>query len=291
MNYYETLGLSSDAKESEIKKAYRKLAMKHHPDRNQGDKAAEEAFKKINEAYITLSDSIKKKEYDQQHIHKTNSFGGFSREDDLNDFMNDFFRRQHGGDFNDMFGFQRGKTQKSIQISLNFWEAVFGVSKKFEIILTKNGVKTKKTVNLKFPPGTEENTAYSVDVEDIEFIVHINILPDDKYTRDHLDLYAEIEIQFTVAALGGTISFPHWTQPVDIMIPAGIQNGEMVKIPNGGISKPPYIGDMFFKVKVIVPTKLNKKQKELLTEFAVLQKEADKTFFNSIKDKWTKFFK
>lgn len=291
MNYYETLGLSNDAKESEIKKAYRKLAMKHHPDRNQGDKTAEEKFKKINEAYITLSDFIKKRDYDQQYIRKTSSFDEFSQESDINDFVNNFFRNQNGSTFNDMFGFQQGKTQKSIQINLNFWEAVFGTTKTFEIGLTKNGSKIKKTINLNFPPGTEENTAYSVDVEDMEFIVHVSILPDDKYTRDHLDLYAEIEIQFTVAAMGGTISFPHWTQPVEIIIPAGIQNGEMVKIPNGGVSKPPYIGDMFFKVKVNVPTKLNKKQKELLNEFAQLQKEADKTFFNSIKDKWTKFFK
>lgn len=287
MNYYDILGVPTNASDEDIKKAYRKMAMKHHPDRNEGKKTSEEKFKQLNEAYTVLSDPYKKREYDKE----LNGARTFHHDPfgvpDMDDFVKDFFN-QRSSMFDDIFN---ERPRNIVEITLNFWEAVFGVEKTFEITLNQNGVKNKKTINLTFPPGCDEHTSYSLDIQGLQITIDLKILDDDKFTRDNLDLYTEIEIPFSVAALGGEIDFPHWQQNVKIVVPAGIQSGEYIKIPNGGIRKPPYIGDMFFKVKITVPKKMTKKQKELLEQLSQIEKGNNDKMFENLKFKWNKFSK
>lgn len=291
MNYYDTLGVKQNATDEEIKQAYRKLAMKFHPDRNQGNKEYEEKFKNIGEAYTILSNKSKRRDYDQsQNNHHTGFQGrGFS-EDDINDFTKNFFNQHGFSGFEDIFNQTRQRDKKIVEINISFWEAIFGVDKQFEIIIHRNKTKEKKTINITFPPGTEDQTTFSLDVEGLEFLIHVKVMKDDKFYRDNLDLYTEIEIPFTTAVLGGTIHFPHWKGSIDVVIPPGTQYNDYITIPNGGIDKAPYIGDMHLKCRIAVPKKLNKKQKEALQQFADIEKQSS-SLFDDIKNKWNKFFK
>ena len=297
MNYYDTLGLKSNATEDDIKKAYRKLAMKFHPDRNPGNKKAEEDFKNIGEAYSTLSDAGKRKEYDQQQKFTGRSTSGFSNNDfdNMDSFTKSFFTQDNFGDFESFFTQHRSPPKpdkKIIEVSLGFWEAVFGISKTFEIILHRNNSKEKekKIIKIDFPPGTEDKTVFSLSVETIEFLIHVTVTKDDKFYRENLDLYSEIEIPFTTAALGGVIKFPHWTGEINVPVPAGTQHDDYLNLHNCGINKTPYIGDMHLKCKISVPKKMNKKQKEVLQQFAEIEKLSP-SLYENFKNKWNKFFK
>ena len=291
MDYYDTLGVKRNATEEEIKQAYRKLAMKFHPDRNKGHKDSEENFKNIGEAYAILSDSAKRRDYDQSQKSQDSDYESreFS-EDDINDFTQNFFDQHGFGSFEDIFSQTRQRDKKLVEINISFWEAVFGVDKKFEIVIHKNKSKENKTINITFPPATEDQTTFSLNVEGIEFLIHVKVMKDDKFYRDNLDLYTEIKIPFTTAALGGTIKFPHWKGEVDILVPPGTQYDDYIIIPNGGIDKSPYIGDMHLKCKIAVPKKLNKKQKEALEHFAEVEKISP-SLFDDLKSKWNKIFK
>ena len=140
-NYYDLLGIDKNASASDIKKAYRRLAMKHHPDRNKGNKESEQEFKKISEAYETLSDSSKKATYDQVGHSAYSSggmgqgAGGFSGAGDFGDVFSQIFG---GGDFGDIFGGGGGRSRSrarkgqdlAYNIELTLEEAIFGVEKK-----------------------------------------------------------------------------------------------------------------------------------------------------------------
>lgn len=292
MNYYETLGVKQNATEEEIKQAYRKMAMKFHPDRNQGNHKSEEKFKSINEAYTVLSNNSKRRDYDQSQNTHQSSFNGFNNqhsfsEDDINDFTRNFFNQHGFSDFNRAFN--QTRQRKIVEINISFWEAIFGVDKIFEIIIHKNKTKEKKTINVKIPPGTDNKTTFSTEIEGIEIFIHVSVMNDDKFYRENLDLYTEIEIPFTTAALGGVIKFPHWKGEIDIIVPPGTQHDDYIHIHNCGINKPPYIGDMHLKCRIAVPKKLNKKQKEALQNFAEIEK-LNTSIFDNLKTKWNKFF-
>lgn len=298
MNYYEMLGLKSTATDEEIKKVYRKLAMKFHPDRNFGNKKAEEDFKNVGEAYNTLSDNKKRRDYDQQQMFTGNSTSkeGYRKSDseNMDEFARSFFTQDSFNDFESFFK-PRSKPKpdkKIIEINLGFWESIFGVSKNFEIILHRNNnkEKEKKIIKIDFPPGTEDQTVFSLSVETIEFLIHVTVAKDDKFFRDSLDLYSEIEIPFTTAALGGFIKFPHWTGEVIVPIPTGTQPDDYLHLHNCGINKSPYIGDMHLKCKISVPKKMTKKQKDILQQFAEIEKLSP-SIYENFKNKWNKIFK
>lgn len=301
MNYYEILGLTPEAKAEEIKKAYRKLAMQHHPDRNSGEKNSEEEFKKINEAYSTLSDPDKKKNYDFS-LHNTgfngnpgatgfNFHGNFS-EDDINDLMRNMFR-QHTGrpDFDDIFGFHRARTQRIFSINLTFWEAIFGVEKSFNMIRNVSGTNKNFTINVHFPPGINDGEIVEVNIDNEITHVQVHIVEDERFVRDNLDLYTEVDIPMTLAALGGKFVFPHWSGDLEINIPEGLQNGQKLRLANAGIKREVFNGDLYLICNIVIPKKMTKKQKELLQQFSKLEKNNTNTVFDSLKKTWNKFKK
>lgn len=162
-DYYEILGVNKDSTESEIKKAYRKLAMKYHPDRNQGDKDAEEKFKEINLAYEVLSDKEKRAQYDRfgpDAFKQGQGFGGFSQSfdfDDIFDIFGDAFTGFGGGGFSsgrrpDPNAPRKGRDMR-IKMSITFEEAAFGVRKDIEIPIDESCIKCKGT-------GAKNGTAY-----------------------------------------------------------------------------------------------------------------------------------
>ncbi|MBR3147523.1 MAG: molecular chaperone DnaJ [Eubacterium sp.] len=354
-DYYEVLGIEKGASEEEIKKAFRKMALKYHPDRNQGDKDAEEKFKEVNEAYSVLSDPEMRKKYDMfgfagvdptanagQQGGYTQWTGGSFDGVDLGDIFGDFF----GGGFGGGSARRRNAPQKGrdIQHSLKitFEEAAFGTTKTINV---RKYVKCEKCSGSGAAPGTQKrtcsrcggtgqintvrNTLFGqmqtastcpecngtgqvIDtpcpdchgtgqiMKNIKIEVRIpagvdegSVLPirgqgepgrnggpnGDLYVvlavsehklfqREGNDLYLDIPVSFTQAALGDDITVPTLEGKVSYKVPAGTQPGTVFRLRGKGITDVHggRKGDLYVKVTLEVPTKLNSEQKKLIKE-------------------------
>lgn len=287
MNYYEILGIDKTASAEEIKKSYRKLAMKYHPDRNPGDKTAEEKIKTINEAYDTLSDPSKKNQYDYSLNH------GFNQNyNQSNNNMNDFFAQSFEEMFRN-FGFQNANHTRipTLVVNLDFWEAALGCEKTYEFTVNTTNGKKRAKVNITFEPGTNVNDIIPVHIDNHVLHLQVHILDDLSFERDNLDIYSMLEVPFTTGVLGGKVIYPHWTKKdIEINIPAGIENGSKIRLANMGVKKNIYVGDLYLVVKLVTPKKLSKKQKQLLNEFDEEAKK-DTSFNQSLKNLWSSIFK
>lgn len=289
MNYYETLELKNDATSDDIKKSYRKLAMKYHPDRNSGNKNAEEKFKLINEAYITLSDTTKKQEYDYSLKNSFNSNFNSSK----NNSQEDFFANSFDEIFKN-FGFQNGFQSSRIQtlsVNLDFWEAALGCEKIYEFSLNTTSGKKRAKIEVKFEPATNAGDLIPVHIDNHVLHLQVNVLDDLSFERDNLDIYTMLEVPFTTGVLGGKVIFTHWTKDLEITVPAGVENGTKIRLANMGVKKNIYIGDLYLVVKLVIPKKLNKKQKELLNEFDSIENKKDNGLNSSLKNLWSSIFK
>jgi curved DNA-binding protein len=274
-DYYKTLGIEKSASAEDIKKAYRKLALKWHPDKNPNNKAAEDKFKKINEAYAVLSDSEKRKEYDtygsadqfRQRYTQEDIFRGF----DLNDILRGFgfgdsggrggartFRTGRGGgsftfsqgdSFSDLFEGERQRYAHMPQkgqdfeynLSITLEESVLGAEKK--LALQKDaGVEE---INFKVPPGINTGKKLRLAGKGAtgidggppgDLYININILPHPIFARDGNDVYIEKSINFTQAALGTSIDIPTLDGSVKrIKIPPGTQNNTKIRMKGYGV--------------------------------------------------------
>ena len=302
-DYYKTLGVDKNAPEDDIKKAYRKLAMKFHPDRNPGNKQAEEKFKKLSEAYAVLSDQEKRKQYD--------SFGSdafrqrYSQEDifkdfDLNDILKEFgfggggrtqtftFGRGSGGSggdpFADLFGGGQGYSRQMPQkgqdyeynISITLEESVFGAEKK----LSLQKEDRVEEINIKVPPGISNgkklrlagkgSPGYNRGLSG-DLYLNITILPHPIFARDGVDIYVEKSVNYSQAALGTTIDVPTLEGTSKrIKIPAGTQNYTKIRMKGYGVPnlKDGGKGDQYVKISVNVPKKLTDHQAQLIKKLA-----------------------
>lgn len=268
-NYYEVLELTKDASAEEIKKQYRKLAMKYHPDRTAGDKKKEELFKNINAAYETLSDPVKKRQYDNEISSPAPGFAsGFTS--GSADFGRDFgsifedMLRQHPG-----FSSFNSASPKVIEVRLKFWEAVLGCEKTFKVNFTlQSGKKREEELNIKFPSGIENGDRLQVKSNggDI-FIVSVtapDISEDENFKRVGNDLYTILEIPFATAVLGRKVLFNHWDNDLEITIPAGVESGQMIRLKGKGVKGEPRFGDIYIEIKVKTPRKVSKNVRELI---------------------------
>jgi len=298
-DYYKTLGVDKNAPEDDIKKAYRKLAMKFHPDRNPGNKQAEEKFKKLSEAYAVLSDQEKRKQYD--------SFGSdafrqrYSQEDifkdfDLNDILKEFgfggggrtqtftFGRGSGDPFADLFGGGQGYSRQMPQkgqdyeynISITLEESVFGAEKK----LSLQKEDRVEEINIKVPPGISNgkklrlagkgSPGYNRGLSG-DLYLNITILPHPIFARDGVDIYVEKSVNYSQAALGTTIDVPTLEGTSKrIKIPAGTQNYTKIRMKGYGVPnlKDGGKGDQYVKISVNVPKKLTDHQAQLIKKLA-----------------------
>jgi DnaJ-class molecular chaperone with C-terminal Zn finger domain len=303
-DYYKVLDVDKKAGAEDIKKAYRKLALKYHPDRNPDDKKAEERFKKISEAYAVLSDPEKRKQYDtfgsdtfSQRFSQEDIFRGFDLNDILKGFgfsgMNGFgggkkkrrYYTQGATDpFSEIFGEQMGRQQPvarkggdlEYNISVTLEEAAFGADKRLSV--KKGGVT--KDINIKIPPGISAGKKLRLSGKGLPGVnggppgnmyLKINIIPNPIYTRDENDIYIEKSITFPQAALGTSIDVPTLSGPTKrIKIPAGTQNNTKIRMKGFGIPhfKGAGKGDQYVKINVAVPKKLTKKQTELIKKWS-----------------------
>jgi len=358
---YEVLGVHKNASETEIKKAFRKLAIQFHPDKNQGDKAAEEKFKEATEAYEILSDAQKRAQYDQFGHAGVSGAGGFSGGgfgggspfgDIFNDIFGDIFggnsgRRTHGRRGDDLL----------YNMEILFEEAAFGCEKKIDVPYSKrcpacngtgakpgtepkicpscrgagqvryqqgffsvsktcpqcNGegkvvddpctecrgkgsIKDTKTISVKVPGGVETGSRLKISGEggqgvkggpNGDLYVAISVKEHAIFQREDDNVLCEIPISFAQAALGCEIEVPTLDGKVSMKIPDGTQSGKVYRLRGKGIpSLQGYgRGDQLVIVKVETPTNLNKRQKEILEEFAKMSGEEAHPMKKSFLDK------
>ena len=310
-DYYQILGVERNAAEADIKKAYRKLALKYHPDRNPGDKTAEERFKEINEAYQVLSDAEKRARYDQlgesySRWQQTGGApGGFNWgdwvaqnqagrspggvrveygkvEDIFGAAFSDFYESIIGG-----MGFERGRTRRqsgartpplSYQqpVTINFQEAYLGTSRAIQV--------DNRRLEVKIPPGARTGTKVRVPgggpggpgggANDLYLV--IDVTPDARFERRGDDLYTEINVDLFAAVLGGRTTVPTPGGNVSLAIPPGTQSGQSFRLSGRGMPNlrdPQRHGDLYARVKVQIPRKLTPKQRSLFEELAQSSQE------------------
>jgi len=282
-DYYEILGVNRNASAEDIKKAYRKLAVKYHPDKNPGDKAAEEKFKEASNAYSILSDPEKRRVYDTRGhagIHGM-GFEGYTNMDDIfaNLNLNDIFGRTAYGGFGDAFGDVFGQQRRTtrnfrardlrINLAIPFADAALGTQKEVSV--------REKNITLKIPPGIKDGQTLRVrgHGESIgagtsgDLLVKISVQPHSTITRDGLDLVTDAKVPMTTAALGGTVRVQTLSGNVELKIPAGAQPGQQLRLRGQGIVDPSgRNGDLRVRLVVEIPKSLSRKQKDLLKQLA-----------------------
>ncbi len=369
-DYYEVLGVGKSADEREIKKAYKRLAMKYHPDRTKGDKALEEKFKEIQEAYEILTDAKKRAAYDQYGhagVDPNRGAGGFHGGADFGDIFGDVF--------GDIFGGGRGGRQSRARqgsdlrynLELTLEEAVRGKNVEIRVPTlvacepcdgsgAKKGSKPTtcptchgngqvqmrqgffavqqtcptcsgrgkiisdpcpecrgqgrkektKTLSVKVPAGvdtgdrirlTGEGEAGEAGAPPGDLYVQVHVKEHSIFARDGNNLYCEVPLSFTRAALGGEIEVPTLDGKVSLKITPETQTGRMFRLRGKGVKsvRSGSVGDLMCKVVVETPVNLTSKQKELLEELdksmgkgdeAARYRPKEKGFFDGVK----KFF-
>ncbi len=274
-DYYEVLGVSRDASPDEIKKAYRKLAVKNHPDKNPGNAAAEEKFKEASNAYEVLSDPQKRQIYNQRGHAGVNNMGfhGFTNTEDIFSNFGDIFGRTVFGNFGDVFVdvFNRqgpGKPQAQaadmrIKLTISFMEAVYGIEKQVNV--------QGKNIALKIPAGIKDGQTLRLQGQGGRtsgaLLVTISVETHPDFKREGLDLITQVAIPFTLAALGGKVRVPTLTGQINLTIPHGNQSGSQLRLRGQGIvDSAGRKGDLRVLVQVEIPKSLTQKQRDLLNE-------------------------
>ena len=366
-DYYQTLGLQKNSSDAEIKKAYRKLAMKYHPDRNPDDKTAEIKFKEAKEAYEVLSDNQKRAAYDQfGHAGVNNQAGmggGFNPGDAFNDIFGDMF--------GDIFGNARGQRRQSsaqrgadlrYELDLDLEQAVFGETIKINIpsligcdtcagsgakkgtqatrclrcegrgsVRVQQGfftlqqtcpecrgvgqtikdpcidcsgsgrVQKERTISIKIPPGVDQDDRIRLSSEGEagmkggppgDLYVDVNIRSHPIFKREGSNLFCEVPISFTKAALGGTVEVPTIDGAVNLTIPTETQSGEVFRLRGKGVQsyRDRVLGDLFCNIQIETPVNLNADQKNILKSFEESISKSKKEHRPN-KNKWTESVK
>ncbi len=267
-DYYQILGVTRDAGAEDIKKAYRRLAMQFHPDRNPGDKAAEERFKAINEAYAVLSDPEKRKQYDQfgaegfhRRYTREDIFQGFDFQSVLRDFGLDL-----GGDlFESLFGgggrgrsrvhvrwgspFGGGGTgpraargqDATMDLPISFYESVQGGERVISIPTAGGGFEK---VHVKIPPGIATGQKLRVQGKGHpayaggprgDLYLRVTVEPDPRFSRDGADIRCDVRVPLTTLILGGTVEIPTLAGPRKVKARAGTQAGTHLRLKGEGV--------------------------------------------------------
>ena len=365
-DYYDVLGVARGASEADVKKAYRRLAMKHHPDRNPGDAASEEKFKEASEAYEVLSDGEKRERYDRFGHAGVDASGasGFNAQgfSDIGDIF--------GEVFGDIFGGGRGRARGGAgrgadmryTLDLSLEQAVAGdrleitvptlasceecdgtgakagtkpsacpqchgrgqirVSQGFFSLQQtcprcrgagkviedpcrscggRGRVERRKTLSVKVPPGVDNGDRIRLNGEGQagvgggppgDLYVQMRVAEHPIFTRDERNLYCDVPLSFTDAALGGAIEVPTLNGRVTVKVPPETQTGKLFRLRGRGApgARGGATGDLLCRVVVETPVRLSEKQKDILREFkASLEVDGgkhspkEKNWFDSVK--------
>ena len=378
-DYYETLGVSRDVSEEDLKKAYRKKAIQYHPDKNPGNKQAEEMFKKVSEAYEVLKDADKRAAYDR-YGHAAFAQGGAGPRGpggpaggfhDPFDIFREVFGGSGGSIFEEFFGGSGGggggdgaregaDLRYDIEIALE--EAARGVEKEISFrklaacghchgsgaepgskrvlcptcrgagqVTTSRGFFTVRQVcpachgngtrvekpcrecrgegrvnqtaklNVRVPPGVDTGSKLRSagngeagvgggPAGDLYIVIHVK--DHEIFERQGDDLFCEIPVKFTLAALGGTIEVPTLSGKASLKIPAGTQSGTTFRLKGRGMPglRSGQPGDQLVRVHVEVPTHLTAEQRKKLEDFALASGDADEPVGRTFFEKAKKFF-
>ncbi len=371
-DFYDVLGVPRDSSDSDIKKAYRKLAIKYHPDKNPGDKEAEEKFKEISGAFEILKDSEKRRKYDQFGHDAFRGGGPSGQGVDPFDLFRDAFggNNSGGGGFGSIFedffgggqstGSDPGKrgADLRVSVSISLEQAASGIEKEIKyhhhdecdtcsgsgsaqgsgksMCSTCGGIgqvasnqgfisirrtcpscsgsgvmienpctkcrgegrkKISDSIKVDIPAGVSDgNRLCSRGRGDAgmyggssgDLYVDINIKEHDQFDRDEDDLFHELFIPFTLAALGGNVNVPTLQGKVLLKIPSGTQSNKTFRIRDKGmpnLRSKGRVGDLYVKICILVPSKLSKEQRSKLTDFAKScgEKDMDEGFMDKMK--------
>ena len=301
-DYYKTLGVEKDADGEEIKRAYRKLALKYHPDRNQGDKKSEEKFKEINEAYQVLGDAEKRAHYDRlgsayNNWQQGGARGGFDWSEWMRgsgqggapggvrveyvDNLEDLFG-MGGGGFSDFFnqvfgglgGFGRMRQQPSqsqpqeyqAEMVISLHEAYNGSTRRIKI----NG----RNFEVKVPQGARTCTKLRLKGAGPgrhDLYLSLKVTPDPRFERKGDRLYTDIVIDLYTAVLGGEVKVPTLSGDVLLKIPPGTQPAQTFRLKRRGmpnLKNTKLQGDLFVNTQVEIPDRLSREQRRLFTQLA-----------------------
>lgn len=288
-DYYQTLGVSKNASEADIKKAYRKMAMKYHPDHSKGDKHAEEMFKKISEAYAVLSDKEKRKQYDtygSADFHQRYSQEDIFRNVDLGDILKEFGFGGQGMRFSFGGGSPFGGRQRRqapvkgsdlvYELPLTLREVAEGTSK----TVTFQHQGRNENITVKIPPGMitgkklritgkGEPSAYGGSPGNL--YIQSVVSSDPTFTNEEYDLHTTITIHLTQSLLGTQVAIPTVDGgELSLKIPPGTRHKTRMRLAGHGLPRMKGVskGDLFVTVHVEVPKKLSSEQKKLVQKLA-----------------------
>jgi len=297
-DYYEILGLKRDATPEDIRKAYRKLAMKYHPDKNPGNKKAEERFKEISNSYEVLKDPEKRRMYDQRGMDGLHDMGfeGFTSTEDIfshfQDIFGDIFVRRPG---------QRRGADLRYTLSVSFMDAAFGAERQIQVRRSaicnvchgsgarpgmrpatcpacggRGTVMKSRTISIQIPPGSDTGTILRLPGQgeagsqngppgDLYIVLQVQSHP--AFERQGQDVIYHLPISYTQAALGARIRVPTLKGSAMLKIPPGTQCNQTFRLRRQGIPDARgNVSDQLVKVTITVPHHLTKREEELLRE-------------------------
>ena len=299
IDYYKTLGIDKTATDADVKKAYRKLARKYHPDLNPNDKESEKKFKEINEANEVLSHPENRKKYDQygenwQHSEEFEQqrqqqsrsrggqqggfggFEGFSGGGDYSDFFESMFGGRSAGGRGQTRQSKGGDYNADLHLTL---KDVYTTHKR---TLTING----KNIRLTIPAGVENGQVIKIGGMGAEgsnggpkgdLYITFTIENNSKFKLDKHNLYSTVDLDLYSAILGGDITADTFDGKVKLKVVPGTQNGTKIKLKGKGFpvyKKEGAFGDLYITYQIVVPTHLTQKEKELFEELAKLRATA-----------------
>ena len=284
-DFYDTLGVARTATPEEIKKAYRKLAAKHHPDRNPGDKDAEAKFKEVSAAYETLSDAEKREKYDRFGHASTQpgfpggggyagggggfpgGFGGGAQVDP--EAAEELFRNMFGGgqDFGDLLGGRRSKRTRQrppedieVDATIPFHVAANGGTVNIEV--------GGREINVKVPAGVDSGKKLRVPAAatgSADVILTLRVAPHPYFNRDGNDVTLEVPVSIAEATLGSKVEVPTLAgERLTVRVPAGTSSGARIRLKGKGIAG----GDQYLSLKIVAPTNIDDAARKLMEEFA-----------------------